>query len=55
MTEDIKLTYKSVPQDPTSFFFQYIFKDCNRYSQDDVSFISLRAIQEKEIPHYVVQ
>lgn len=54
MTEDIKWTYKSVPQDPTSFFFQYIFTGfCNRYSQDDVSFISpADNIQEKEIPHY---
>ena len=54
MTEDIKWTYKSVPQDPTSFFFQYIFTGfSNRYSQDEVSFISpADNIQEKEIPHY---
>ena len=56
MTEDIKWTYKQVPQDPSSFFFQYIFTGfSNRYTQDEVSFISpADNIQEKEIPHYSI-
>ena len=54
MTENIKWTYKSVPQDPNSFFFQFMFTGfCNEYTQDEISFVSpADNIQEKEIPHY---
>tara|TARA_Y100000816_G_scaffold213460_1_gene158846 strand:+ start:156 stop:752 length:597 start_codon:yes stop_codon:yes gene_type:complete len=54
MTEKIKWTYKSVPQDPSSFFFQYAFTGFyQKQSVDNVSFVSpANNMQEKEMPHY---